>query len=740
VATTPGGDESGYASLAELERFAGATTASLDLAAEGRSSLAWQHDGTTDTAWVLFVTDNYFPIVRPAMLMGLPDVRRAAAGPPRAVVAERFWRDALASRPLEGLTLRLNHRDVAVTGVVREAFTGPGGLYSPDVWLPLADAADLGTPATLQRRDARWLFVFGRLSDSASPAAVEAQIAAAAADMAREWPDTHAGRGAAFWMLDRGNSELRGLRTAAAIAMGIIGVVLLLACFNVANLLLARVVERERDLCVLTALGAPRGRIVAGVVCQGLVLAFVGGILATVVAQWTAALVRAFAIPIDQPQHVDLALDGRVLFFVGGLVVAAGLLPSVWPAFAASRLDVTRVLGSHGVDRGTSRPSRLRRGLVAAQVAGSMAFLTLAALLIQSYGHLSGADLGFDLPRLVVADVEPAANGYDAARARRYVEQVATRLGGLPAVSGVAVADRAPFFIGSDRTSEAWPDGRPCAPGPCATYPAYAVSSTYFSTMGIPMIEGRPFANDEPGVVVNALLAQALWPGGSAVGRTLGLGASGRPMVVTGVTADTRTRGLDRPQPVLYRPLEAEAFEREMSFIVRGDAPAATLVRAIREAALDVDPNVAVISVRTMAERTAVQLWPFRTASALFGICGTLALILATVGLAAVILHAVGRRTREFGVRLSIGASRFDLALEAIRGGGRMLAWGLLAGMLLAALVARLARVAFYGVDTLDPTTYVIVAALHALVALVACLWPAWRASRVDPLVALRAE
>jgi ABC-type antimicrobial peptide transport system permease subunit len=177
-----------------------------------------------------------------------------------------------------------------------------------------------------------------------------------------------------------------------------------------------------------------------------------------------------------------------------------------------------------------------------------------------------------------------------------------------------------------------------------------------------------------------------------------------------------------------------------MSFIVRGDAPAATLVRAIREAALDVDPNVAVISVRTMAERTAVQLWPFRTASALFGICGTLALILATVGLAAVILHAVGRRTREFGVRLSIGASRFDLALEAIRGGGRMLAWGLLAGMLLAALVARLARVAFYGVDTLDPTTYVIVAALHALVALVACLWPAWRASRVDPLVALRAE
>jgi hypothetical protein len=259
IATTPAGDEIGYASLQEYERFAEATRGSLDVAAEGRLSMAWRHDDATETAWVLFVSRNYFAMVTTDARAGQLRVERVPGESPSVVVGERFWREKLASRSLAGLTLRLNNIDVGVTGVVPEPFTGPAGLYSPDVWLPLDELELFTTSPALQKRDTRWLFVLGQLQEGATVAQVQGQLAAAAAQMAREWPETHKTRGARFRMLGEANSELRALSTAAAVAMGIIGLILLLACFNVANLLLARVVEREREMGIRTALGAAPG-------------------------------------------------------------------------------------------------------------------------------------------------------------------------------------------------------------------------------------------------------------------------------------------------------------------------------------------------------------------------------------------------------------------------------------------------------------------------------------------------
>jgi putative ABC transport system permease protein len=741
IATLPGGDESGYASLAEYRRFAEATRGALDLAAEGRLSVGWRHDGTTETAWVLFVSSNYFPMVNARAIAGRLDVSPAAASgrSPSVVVGERFWRRSLNAAPIAGLTLQLNGTETAVAGVIPDSFTGPSGIYSPDVWMPLEDLELFKTAAALRQQDARWLFVFGRVQSGVTVPEVQSRVNAAVAAMARDWPATHRERGARFRLFSEGNSELRLLGRGAAVAMGIIGLVLLLACFNVANLLLARAVERERDMAIRAAVGARPSHLVRLAAVDGFIVALLAGAAALMLASWTQALVGSFAIPIEEPHHVDMTPDATVVSFVAALVLVAGVLPGLWPAIAAARVDVARVLGSQSASG--ARPSRMRHWLVGAQIAGSTAFLAIAALFIQSYGKLSVADMGFDRDRIVIAEVEPASHGYDAARSEQYVQSLVSRMAALPGVDRVAVADRAPFFIGFERMTPV-SAAQVCGSAGCPKYATLAVGPGYFSAMGIAMAEGREFRPDDAAgtAIVNQPLARKLWPDGRAAGRTIRVGDRGVTTMVAGVTARTHTRGLDRERPTIYFPVRSEQYERSVTIVVHTASAPAALIRPILDAAHALDPDVPMSSVQTMAQRMAVPLWPFRTVSWLFSICGILALTLGTVGLAGVIIHAVNRRRREFGVRLSIGASPRDLVVDVLRGGIRLLIPGAIAGTLLAAIAARLVRAAFMGVNVLNPATYAAVVAVEALVVIVACISPALRASRTDPLVALRSE
>lgn len=742
VLTTPGGDEEGYASLAEYQRFGDASAGVLELAAEGRSSLAWKHDATAETAWVLYVSPNYFSLIDPPIVAGHLKVGRDRTAT-SVVIGERFWREKLSSQSLAGLTMRLNNTDVSVAGVISEDWTGPAGLYSPDVWLPLADLDLFDAAAALKQRDTRWLFVLGRLQNGATAAQADGLVQSAAQQMSRDWPDTHADRSARFRMFDSGNSERRGVAFGAAIGMGIIGLVLLLACFNVANLLLARAVERERDMGIRAALGAKPSRLMRLALIEGVIIAVMSGVLALVLASWTQSLVTSFAIPIEQPQHIDMTPDARVLLFIGALIAIAGVLPGVWPAISAARIDVLRVLGSQGANAATgTRPSRMRRWLVGGQVAGSTMFLAVAGLLMQSYSVLTTFDVGFARDRLVLADFDPASNGYDRDRSARFVASFTERVRALPGIADVAVIDRAPFFVGYDRTTLVWPDGVACDQRNCRPYPTYAASAGYFRTMGIAIADGREFETtarpDE--VVINRPLAQVLWPGQQALGRSFRIGVDGRSVTVVGVTGVTRTRGLDREQPVLFVPLSAEHHDHALTLVARTIGPPGAMVRAIADAALTTDDNVAMTAVKTMEQRMAVQLWPFRTLTWMFSICGGLALVLATVGLAGVVIHAVNQRIREFGIRLSIGATPRDRMREVLTASARMLIPGIATGWLLAAGAARLARFVFIGVNVLNPSTYLVVALVQTLIVVLACIVPAIRAARVDPLTALRTE
>jgi len=478
------------------------------------------------------------------------------------------------------------------------------------------------------------------------------------------------------------------------------------------------------------------------VVTEGFVLAMLSGGLALVLAWWTQSLVGSFAIPIEEPQHIDLTPDRTVVGFILALVLIAGVLPGLWPALAAARANVSRVLGSQGANAAGGRPSPLRRWLVGAQIAGSTTFAAVAVLLVQSYASVSTADMGFARANLLVADVEPASHGYSARRARRYADALLDRVRALPGVLDVAVADRAPFFIGYDRYTTAWPPGGTCEAVPCPKYPTYAVSPGYFKTMGIQLVEGREFEHGRAAaeVVINRAFARKQWPDGGGVGETLRIGAEGTVVTVVGITARTHTRGLDREQPVLFMAIAPEQFEGGLTVVVRTTTAPATVVRSFVEAARAVDPNVSMLAVQTMDQRMAVQMWPFRTLSWMFSICGGLALIMATVGLAGVVIHAVSRRMREFGVRISVGATPRHLVADVLKSSAVLLTPGLIVGLALAAAAARLTQSVFVGVNVLNPAIYVGVAAAHGAIVLLACIAPALRASRVDPLVALRAE
>jgi predicted permease len=753
VATTPGGDEGGYASLEEYRRISDATRGALDLTAEGRQSVAWRHDGTTETAWVLFVASNYFSMVDAPVVAGRIEVSPGVGGAPSVVIGERFWRRKLNAASISGLTLRLNNADVSVAGVIADSFTGPSGIYSPDVWLPLDELTLFRTSPALQKRDHRWLFLMGRLKPGLGVPEIQGRLDTAAAGMAHDWPESHRKRGARFRLFKDGNSERRAIAAAGGVAMGIVGLVLLLACFNVANLLLARAVERERDMGIRSALGASAPRLIRLVAIEGFLIATMAGAGAVVLAWWTHSLVGSFAIPIEQPQHIDLTPDATVVGFIALLVLVAGVLPGLWPASAAARVDVLRVLGSQGASTPGGRPSPIRRWLVGAQIVGSTAFLAIAALFVQSYGKVSIADLGLAQDRILVAEVEPAAHGYDRAASERYMQALLMRLRALPGVSDVAMGDHAPFFIGFDRMTPASSSAKPCEPDSCAQFATMAVGPAYFRTLGIALAEGREFTafavppplrregrGTPTEVIVNQPLARQFWPEGRGVGETLRIGQDAILVTVIGITARTHTRGLNREQPTLYVPVGPEQFEGSMTVAVRTALPPAALVRPFIEASQAVDSDVSLTSLRTMQQRVDVQLWPFRTISWLFSVCGVLALILATVGLAGVVVHAVNRRLREFGVRVSLGATRRHIVVDVLKSSAGLLIPGLVIGLALAAVAARLVKAVFLGIDVLNPSIYIAVALVEAAIVLVACISPALRASRVDPLAALRSE
>ncbi len=520
-------------------------------------------------------------------------------------------------------------------------------------------------------------------------------------------------------MFSEGNSELRGLATGAAIGMGLIGLVLLLACFNVATLLLARAVERERDMGIRAALGAGRARLMRLVLTEGFVIAGLAAVLAVVIASGTQSIIGSFAIPIEQPQHIDLSTDWRVIGFIVALACVAGVLPGLWPAVAPGAWTCCKS-SIAGCERGR------RTAFAPPPMAGRRADRGLDGVpghrgaLDSSVGYLADTDYGFDHRHLIIADVDPGASGLDEDGARRYVDALVARASTLPGVTGAAVADHAPFFIGFDRLTPVWPAGVPCDGDACPKIATLAAGPGYFKTMGISMAAGREFdgAGASSDVIVNQAFARQQWPDERGLGETLRLGPQ-----------ETRDGGWNHEQAPHARPrsgaahsdvpIADEHYEDALTVVARTAADPAPAVRAFVEAAHAIDSSVSLVSVKTMSQRMAVQLWPFNTMRRVFGS--------AAAGAAARDGGTVECRD-SFGQPAAEGVrrARVDRRLASRsdgRGAGRQpaapRAWpGRWPCTPVAA--ARLAQVVFIGVNVLNPTTYLAVALVECAIVLVA--------------------
>ena len=738
------GNPYGSVSWQDYQDIARAARAFETVAAEGRRPLSFQGGDSVRQIWGLCVSSNYWTTLRarPAIgrLFSAHDLEETEVA---VIVSHRFWNEQLGGgTTITGRSITINARSAAIVGIMPDDFQGPGGLFEPDVWLPLERADVLGFADLTASRDRAWLAMVGRRAPGVSAAAARSDLAAALSALAPP-PDAGRKRTLEFWPMLEGHPEARGLAPYAYLGLAMVGLVLLLACFNVAGLLLARATDRQRDVSIRAALGASRSRIVRQFVLEGLCLAIVSGAAAILVGHWSADLLSAFSLPSPIPQRLHVGLDARVVAAVAAMVILAGVLPALVPALQATRVDLLR---SMKPDAGFGHQrSRSRKAFVIAQVAGSTLLLTVAFLFVRSFLANAAADPGFEASKLLVLEIKPTDYGYDAPRTKTLIDRLLERLGASANIEQAVAADRLPFYVGFPRVARISGGTTECAPADCKPVFVYAIGADYFKALAVPVRTGRELAprdvQDGDAVVVSGRLAARLWPDGNAIGGVLRDTADGRPLQVVGVAADFMHRSFNEtPGEYLYRPLRPDDYAGAVSIAVRARTAVATATAEVQNAIRALDPALPPGRITTMQQRMAVPLWPVRTAAGLFALCGGLALALATVGLFGTTYLAVGQRTREFGIRTALGATRRRVIVQVLSEGLRLALPGLILGLAAAAAAARIAASFLARVDPAAPSTYLAVAMLQLAVALLACALPAYRATQSDPVVALRAE
>jgi predicted permease len=734
-------------------------------ASGGTSEFNLSGHGAASMVSATYVAGNYFSVlgVAPAAGRLLEAADDTPSAPIAVVLSHRFWRRTFAgSRAIVGRSLALNHVPVTVVGVAAPSFTSltPGRVS--DAWLPLSARAKLTPDFRAQSEDAGaiWLVLLGRLRAGTSRAQAQAEVSGMfRRDMlAGPKPKAKPGDGVrvAVESAQAGLSGVRGPYTQPlTILMWAVGAILLIACANVAGLLLGRARARQKELAVRRALGAGGGRIARQLLTESLTLAALGGLLGLVLASWGArALLAAMASAARRPLGLTVHLDMRVLLFALGITLATGLLFGLAPALRGTRGDLNRSLkdAAGNSEGGRSKWLHLGNWLVVAQVALCAVVLAAAGLMVRTLANLRAVDPGFDTSHLLLFQLEPELIGYKGARVNQLYDRLQRHLGALPGVVGVTYSE-APLVSGDlwETTVRITPKGKGVESD------MMAVGLNFFSTMRIPLRLGRAFRPTDfvarpetpPGakvpagppvaVIVNETFVQRYLSPGDPIGRVFGRGEDGRSAgyVVVGVSADTKYQNLSaKLAPTMYEP----STDGYANFEVRTAAAPLALLPEVRRAVRAIDPNLPVDQPSTQTENIDQTLFRQRMLAWLSGLLGGLALLLAAIGLYALLAQEVGRRTREIGIRMALGADRGRIRRIVVALGAALTVIGLAAGLAGAWAATRSLGSLLYGVTPADPATAAGVAVVMLGVALAACWLPARRATRVDPLVALREE
>jgi len=688
---------------------------------------------------VVLASASYFPLlgVRPALgRFYLADEDRPD-GPAVVVLGYGFWRASFQNDSgILGRQLQLGRSSYTVVGVAPERFTGVN-LENVDAWVPLTTATpELMGPGSLNR-GSYFLQIIGRLGPGGREAAEREATLAFRAE------DVYSGGDSNAVALLGPVQHARGpeLSQNARVSMWLTAVsviVLLVACANVANLLLARALQRQREIAVRLALGAARLRLARQLVTESVLLALAGGVAALLVTLWVGPVIRAFLLP-DIPALAS-AVDGRVLLFTGGVALLTGFLAGLVPALQVGRADLTPALKA-GAGEGRYRRSRLRSALLVGQVALTVTLIVGAGLFARSLRNVAGQDFGFDPAHTLLATMDLRAAGYRPAQINQLNLQMLARLEGLP---GVEAAAATIGHFGWATASSVSVPGRDSIPQLKAGGPYYQrVTAGYFAAMGTP-VHGRAFTpadRGSPVAIVNETMARLLWPGESAIGKCFLVGSDKRCAGIIGVVPDARRfNAVEDASMHFYVPFTDDSSEFITALVVRARGRPQDLVAPVRAALQQTAANLPYAAVTPLADLVAPSIRPWRLGTTMFGVFAGLALVLAAVGLYGVLSYTVAQRSHEIGIRMAMGARRGNVLGLMVGQGVKIAALGAGIGAVAALAGGRVLSSLLYGVSPRDPLVLLGAAVIPLVVAAIASYVPARRAAKVDPVVALRYE
>jgi predicted permease len=711
-------------------------------------------DGSrTDRVIGQIVSGNFFEVLglRPALgRFFLPVEDHTPGSHPVTVISYGLWQRRFGADPaVIGKTINLNAYQYTVVGVTPKEFTGTTRGTVNDVYVPtmMQVQAQPGRNSKLEDRGSGWLNLFGRLKADAGRAQAQAALTALSAESKKAFPGST--DPAAIILVDgsRGfTGRITDLTLPLKLLMGVVGLVLLIACANIANLLLARSAARRKELAIRLAIGASRWRIVRQLLTESLILAAIGGSAGLLVAAWVTRLLLGFQEQTNfVPRSLDGSLDGRVLWFTFGLSLLTGLVFGLAPALQATRTQFATVLKEDAqLVGGSARRLSPRHFLVIVQIALSLVVLIGAGLCVQSLRRLQAIDPGLEPAKVLTASFDLNLNRYNEARGQEFFAKLTERVAALPGVESVSLA-RGVAFSAFVWLRSANIEGYQPQPNERMAFDFNVISPNHFRTLGAPLVRGREFnaqdTADAPRVViVNEAMARRYWPNEDAIGKRLKYGNLDRFAEVVGVVRNTRDKGLIvDPRPAIYIPLQQQ-YMGDLTLHVRTASEKASMLAALRREAQALDAQLPVFNLMTLADQKDGLLYTERMAAVLLTLFSSLALILAAIGLYGVLSYAVTQRTREMGIRRALGARAGDVTWMVIGQGMKLTLIGLSLGLAAAFALTRLLEKLLFGVSPTDPLTFALITLLLAAVAFVACWVPARRAATVDPLTALRQE
>lgn len=710
-----------------------------------------------DVIWGQVVSGNYFDVLQVKPVMGrafAPEEDKTRGSHPVVVVSHSLWQRRLGSDPqIIGKTIELNGKPYNVIGVAPETFKGSKFALALDFWVPMMMVEDI-TRATdlLNDRGSHWMNIVARLKPGVSLDQASANMNMIARRLNETYPDDRASSTTALVKgeLDgRFGEATKIMKSASAIAMAIVGLVLLIACANVANLLLARAAARRREIGIRLALGASRARLIRQLLTENVLLSLLGGGLGLMLAYWLTYLMQGF-IPVLQYNIVNdfFAIDSRALIFTLVVSLLTGIVFGLAPALQASKPDVVPVLkGELTSESGKRRRFTLRNSLVVAQVALSLVVLVCGGLFVRSFRNAQKMDPGFNAPNALLMTLNPQLIGYDEAQNKDFFRILLEGVKAMPGVESASLARLAPLSDSSNSSGPILREGETLARGSAGrNIMNTTISPGYFKTMQIAMLEGRDFddrdrRDGQRVVIINQRMAEIMWPGQSAVGKKMFIGTDSRePIEVVGVVTTGKYRSLSEdPKPFYYNSM-SQRGPNYMTLFVRTSGDPRPLVNPVRSYIQSLDRRMPIFAVKTMSEHMTWALWAPRMGASLAIAFGLVALVLSAVGLYSVMAYVVSQRTREVGIRMALGAQRRDVLRLMTTYGMTLAAIGVAIGLLMAFGLARALSSLLIGISVYDVTIFLVVPALLAAVAAAACFFPARRATKVDPLVALRYE